>query len=82
MTTTNTKNIEEISQLESDSEDEGLFDNYCSNCLLSFSDPASYRNHYKSEIHHYNSKRAIAHLKPVTLEQFEQRKQSTLFYYL
>jgi len=67
---------ESISSKHSSDGEDDLFDFYCPTCLLSFADDQGFREHYKSEIHKYNSKRKIAGLQAVTTEQFDERRNS------
>ena len=64
-----------LSELDQ-SDDEDLFNLYCPTCLLSFSDNAAYKEHYKSELHQYNVKRKMVGLPPSRPEQFEALKAS------
>lgn len=67
----------EVSSIDSDTDsDSELFDLYCPTCLLSFKDESSFQAHYKSDLHIYNSRRAVAQLKPVSIEAFENRLAS------
>mmetsp|Transcript_16329 Transcript_16329/g.14018 ORF Transcript_16329/g.14018 Transcript_16329/m.14018 type:complete len:82 (+) Transcript_16329:66-311(+) len=50
----------------------------CSNCKIEIMNDESLKTHYKSEFHRYNIKRHMVNLPPVTIEQFEKKKNQIL----
>lgn len=47
----------------------------CQACRVAFDSAEDQRDHYKGEFHRFNLKRKMVHLKPVTMEQFDQHQQ-------
>jgi hypothetical protein len=47
---------------------------HCPTCNLVFDNEELFKVHYHSDLHHYNSKRKIVGLKPVSQEQFTKRR--------
>ena len=45
----------------------------CLSCSLAFTDAASQREHYQTELHRYNSKRRVAGLAPISLDLFNDK---------
>ncbi|XP_038202236.1 zinc finger protein 622-like [Arvicola amphibius] len=45
----------------------------CNTCRVAFFDAEVQRAHYKSEWHHYNLRRKVANMAPVTAEGFQER---------
>jgi pre-60S factor REI1 len=50
----------------------------CMACSFVCLSAEEYRSHYKSDWHRFNLKRKVANLGPVTLDQFEKRRQAAL----
>lgn len=48
----------------------------CTICDIKFDNMYSYRKHFASQYHHYNSKRKIAKLQPVSYTIYAQKKDS------
>lgn len=49
----------------------------CLSCSLAFTDTASQREHYATDLHRYNSKRRVAGLGPVTIELYNEKVLSS-----
>ena len=61
-------------------DDEGTSQSHpytCLSCSLAFTDTASQREHYATDLHRYNSKRRVAGLGPVSLELYNEKVLSS-----
>lgn len=52
----------------------------CITCRLIFEDSNAQREHHKSQLHLFNSKRKIVGLQPVSTEAFEKKLSGLLHY--
>eukprot|EP00162_Nutomonas_longa_P000055 comp10065_c0_seq1/m.11932 comp10065_c0_seq1/g.11932 ORF comp10065_c0_seq1/g.11932 comp10065_c0_seq1/m.11932 type:complete len:399 (+) comp10065_c0_seq1:27-1223(+) len=50
----------------------------CNSCHIRFDDNGAYRAHYQTEWHRFNIKRKCAAMPPVTVEEFEARKDAVM----
>ena len=48
----------------------------CITCAVAFKDADIQRGHYKTDWHRYNLKRKVAGMAPVTMEDFDKRKNA------